>query len=177
MEQETKIYYLPPYRSIAIGVILMLMGLGLTFGIVDFNQSLWQIIQFIFISFEGVVEFFFSLLLLAFKIGFIIGGYLYLWHSSAIERAKIGPKGIYYREIPKGSKYDKMALDLRKLIFVPYSDIIDMTCEKSFWMGWQLYLTLTDGRFPLIALGVLKFSEKQEIVATVKKRISFSHKH
>jgi hypothetical protein len=73
---EPKHYYLPPYRSITAGAILILVGIAFSFMGVDFQDSLWTNLQRVFISFEGIADFFFSLLMLVFKAGFIAGGYL-----------------------------------------------------------------------------------------------------
>ncbi|MGY4385177.1 hypothetical protein ACVWYN_002213 [Pedobacter sp. UYP24] len=171
MEQETKNYYLPPWRSITIGVILMIIGLGITFGGIDLDSSLWENLQRVFISFEGVFEFFTSILFLLFKAGFIAGGYLYLKYADGVERAKLDNEGFYYREIPKGSKYSKVAMDTGPLTFRPYSAIRDITYKKSFWMGGQLFLTLESGIVPLVALGVLNDQEKLEIIDLIKMQI------
>nr|WP_067063936.1 hypothetical protein [Mucilaginibacter sp. L294] len=172
---KTKSYYLPRTRSIAVGVILMLVGLAFTFGFIDFHQSIWYNIQFILVSFDGVVEFVASLLLLVFKAGLIIGGYYYIKNSSGVERARLDDKGFYYRLIPKGSRYTKIMIDSGPLTFTPYSQIIDLTYKKNFWTGGQLYLTLPSGMLPLIALGVLTDSEKIEIAEQVKTQITSKH--
>ena len=176
MEQEVKIYYLPPYRSIVIGSIFLLMGLAFTFGMIDYQQSFWKNLQFVLISFEGIVEFMFSLIMLLFKAAFFVGGYLYIKYSNGVERARLDSKGFYYREIPKGNKYEKVAMDAGKLTFAAYSSIQDISCEKKFWSGWQLYLTLDSGKLPLTALGVLKLDEKKEIVDLIKQQIQRSKK-
>ncbi len=48
MLQETKSYYLPPYRSIVVGIILLLMGLGITFGGIERILSLWSNLKDVF---------------------------------------------------------------------------------------------------------------------------------
>jgi len=172
MIPKTKSYYLPQTRSIAVGVILMLVGLAFTFGFIDIHRSLWYNIQFILISFEGVVEFFMSIIMLVFKAGLIIGGYYYIKNATGVERARLDDKGFYYRLIPKGSRYTKIMIDSGPLAFTPYSQIIDLTYKKNFWTGGQLYLTLPSDMLPLIALGVLKDSEKIEIAQRVKAQIN-----
>jgi hypothetical protein len=170
-EETSKSYYLPPWRSITIGIILILVGLAFTFMGVDIKNSFWNNIQWVLLSFEGVVEFVASLLMLAFKLGFLLGGYFFIKYADGVERARLDDKGLYYREIPKGSGASKMAMDAGPLTFVPYKSIRDITLKKTFWAGWQLYLTLDSGMQPLTALGVLKQAEKQEIMERVKKSI------
>ena len=174
MEQgkTSKSYYLPRWRAIIIGVILIIVGLAFTFMGVDINNSFWNNLQWILISFEGVVEFLASLVMLAFKLGFLLGGYFFIKYSDGVERARFDDKGLYYREIPKGSGASKMAMDAGTLTFIPYRSIKDITLRKTFWAGWQLYLTLDSGILPLTALGVLKQAEKQEILERVKQSIS-----
>lgn len=169
--QETKSYYLPPYRSIVVGIILLLMSLGTTFGSIEFNLSLWANLQSMFLNFESVSNFIVSLILLFFKAGFIAGGYFYIRYASGVERARLDEKGFYYREIPKGGGMAKLGIDTGSLSFSAYHTIRDITYKKSFWTGGQIILTLETGILPLVALGVLKDQEKQEIVATVKTHI------
>lgn len=169
--EPSKSYYLPPWRSIAIGVILIIVGLAFTFMGVDIKNSFWNNVQWVLLSFEGVVEFLGSLLMLAFKLGFLLGGYFFIKYSDGVERARLDDKGLYYREIPKGSGASKLAMDAGPLTFAPYKSIRDITLKKTFWAGWQLYLTLDSGVQPLTALGVLKQAEKQEILERVKQNI------
>ena len=171
MMQETKSYYLPPYRSVIVGIILLLIGLGITFGGVDFNQTLWANLQIILVSFGGVLDFIFSLVLLLFKAGFIAGGYFYIKYASGVERARLDEKGFYYREIPKGGGLTKLGIDTGALTFSSYHAIRDINYKKNSWTGNQIILTLHSGILPLVALGVLKDHEKQEIVATVKSHL------
>lgn len=170
--ETSKSYCLPPWRSITIGVILIIVGLAFTFMGVDIRDSFWDNIQWVLVSFEGVVEFLGSLLMLAFKLGFVLGGYFFIKYSDGVERARLDDEGLYYQEIPKGSRASKMAMDTGPLTFAPYKSIRDITLKKTFWAGWQLYLTLDSGIFPLTALGVLKQAEKQEILEKVKQSIS-----
>jgi hypothetical protein len=170
-EETSKSYYLPPWRSITIGIILILVGLAFTFMGVDIKNSFWNNIQWVLLSFEGVVEFVASLLMLAFKLGFLLGGYFFIKYADGVERARLDDKGLYYREIPKGSGASRMAMDAGPLTFAPYKSIRDITLKKTFWAGWQLYLTLDSGMQPLTALGVLKQAEKQEIMERVKKSV------
>ncbi|MGY3213125.1 hypothetical protein [Mucilaginibacter sp. HD30] len=169
--ETSKSYCLPPWRSITIGVILIIVGLAFTFMGVDIKNSFWNNIQWVLLSFEGVVEFLGSLLMLAFKLGFLLGGYFFIKYADGVERARLDDDGFYYREIPKGSGAGKMAMDAGPLTFVQYKCIRDITLKKTFWAGWQLYLTLDSGILPLTALGVLKQAEKQEILEWVKQCI------
>ena len=169
--ETSKSYYLPPWRSIAIGVILIIVGLAFTFMGVDIKNSFWNNVQWVLLSFEGVVEFLGSLLMLAFKLGFLLGGYFFIKYADGVERARLDNEGLYYREIPKGSGASKLAMDAGPLTFVPYKSIRDITLKKTFWAGWQLYLTLDSGILPLTALGLLKQAEKQEILESVKQCI------
>ncbi|RYY35326.1 MAG: hypothetical protein EOP46_10405 [Sphingobacteriaceae bacterium] len=169
--ETSKSYYLPPWRSITIGTILIIVGLAFTFMGIDIKNSFWQNIQWVLVSFEGVIEFLGSVLMLAFKLGFLLGGYFFIKYADGVERARLDDEGLYYREIPKGSGASKMAMDAGPLTFVPYKSIRDITLKKTFWAGWQLYLTLDSGILPLTALGVLKQAEKQEILEWVKQCI------
>lgn len=169
--ETSKSYYLPPWRSITIGVILIIVGLAFTFMGVDIKNSFWNNIQWVLVSFEGVVEFLGSLLMLAFKLGFLLGGYFFIKYADGVERARLDDKGLYYREIPKGSGASKLAMDAGPLTFIPYRSIKEITLKRTLWAGWQLYLTLDSGILPLTALGVLKQDEKQEILEWVKQGI------
>ncbi len=168
----SKSYCLPPWRSMIIGVILIIVGLAFTVMAVDIKDSFWNNIQRVLLSFEGVVEFLGSILMLAFKLGFLLGGYFFIKYANGVERARLNDKGLYYREIPKGSGASKLAMDAGPLAFVPYHSIRDITLKKTFWTGWQLSITLDSGILPLTALGVLKQVEKQEILEMVKQSIS-----
>jgi hypothetical protein len=169
---EPKHYYLPPYRSITAGAILIVVGIAFSFIGVDFQESLWRNLQQVFISFESLGDFFFSLFMLLFKAGFIVAGYFYIRYADGVERARLDDKGFYYREIPKGSGMSKMSIDLGALSFAPYHTIRDLTYKKTFWSGGQLVLTLDAGVIPLVALGVLKDKDKQEIAELVKARLT-----
>ncbi|MGY3211807.1 hypothetical protein [Mucilaginibacter sp. HD30] len=170
--ETSKSYYLPPWRSLTIGVILIIVGLAFTFMGVDIKNSFWNNVQWVLLSFEGVVEFLGSLLMLAFKLGFLLGGYFFIKYADGVERARLDNEGLYYREIPKGSGASKLAMDAGPLTFVPYKSIRDIALKKTFWAGWQLYITLDSGILPLTALGVLKQAEKQEILEWVKQSIT-----
>lgn len=171
MMQETKSYYLPPYRSIIVGAILLLMGLGITFAGIDFNRSLWDNVQMMLLSFKSVSNFIVSLILLLFKGGFIAGGYFYIRYADGVERARLDDQGFFYREIPKGGGMAKLGIDTGSLSFSAYHAIRDITYKKNFWTGGLIILTLDSGVLPLVTLGVLKDQEKQEIVATVKSHL------
>jgi len=171
MIQETKSYYLPPYRSVIVGIILLLMGLGITFGGIDLHQNFWYNFQIIVLSFDGIPGFIFSLILLIFKAGFLAGGYLYIRYADGVERARLDEQGFYYREIPKGARLSKLGIDTGALTFSSYQAIRDIDYKKNSWTGSQLILTLDSGPFPLVALGVLKDEEKLEIVAAVKSHL------
>ena len=170
--ETSKSYYLPPWRSITIGVILIIVGLAFTFMGVDIENSFWNNIQCVLLSFEGVVEFLGSLFMLAFKLGLLLGGYFFIKYADGVERARLDDKGLYYREIPKGSGASKLAMDTGALTFVTYKMIRDITYKKTFWAGGQIYLTLDSGLQALPALGVLKDAEKHEIVERVKQHIT-----
>lgn len=170
-EETSKSYYLPRWRSMTIGVILIIVGLAFTLMGIDLKDSFWNNLQWVLISFQGVAEFLASLLLLGFKTGFFLGGYFFIKYADGVERARLDNKGFYYREIPKGSGASKLAMDTGPLTFAAYRSIRDMTLKKTFWAGWQLYLTLDSGIQPLTALGVLKQTEKQEILEKVKQNL------
>lgn len=164
-------YYLPPWRSIGIGVILMGMGLSITFGMIDYSRTAWEIIQEVLVSFESIGSFFFSLLALFFKALFLISGYLFVRYAKGIERARLDRKGFYFRDIPTGNRLDKISMDVGPLKFIPYDAIDSLSAKRNFWSGMQLYLE-TGGKVTLLtALGVLKKSEKMEIVSIVSERL------
>ncbi|RFZ89973.1 hypothetical protein D0C36_23740 [Mucilaginibacter conchicola] len=170
--QLPKSYYLPPYRSIIIGTILIVMGLCFTFMGVDIKASLGDNLQWVFLSFRSIGDFIFSFIMLVFKAGFIGGGYLFIRFANGIERAKLDEKGFYYREIPKGGGVSKLAMDSRPLTFVPYPAIKEIHLRKSMLSGMQLLITLNSGTVPMVALGVLSKQEKQEIVDFIKTKIN-----
>ena len=167
-----KSYYLLPIRSIVAGAILMLFGLALTFGFVDLNASLSANLQMIFISFEDIPTFIFSVIALGFKALFIIGGWFYIKNSDGVERARLDEKGFYYRKIQKAYRYTRVMMDFGPLTFIAYANIKAITYRKSFWLGGQI--TLDDGaEIKLLpALNVLNEQEKQEIVAFINKRMT-----
>lgn len=53
-----KIYYLSSVRASLIGLILMLMGFGVSFIGFDVNQSFWQNFQSMVVDFRGLANFF-----------------------------------------------------------------------------------------------------------------------
>jgi hypothetical protein len=169
--ETVKSYYLPRWRSITVGIMLLIVGSAFTFFGVDFNYSVWDNIQRVLISFDSIADFLVSIIMLAFKMGILFGGYVFIKYSDGVERAKLDNKGLYYREIPKGGGASKIAMDAGPLTFTSYKNIRDITLKKTFWAGWQLYLTLDSGILPLTALGVLKQTEKQEILEQVKQKI------
>ena len=169
--EEAKNYYLPPARSITVGIILIIVGIAFSCIGVDFKDPIWDNLQRVFLNFGGVGDFIFSFFMLLFKAGFIIGGYFYIKYARGVERARLDDKGFYYREIPKGTGMNKLGIDIGPLTFAPYHTIIDINYKKSFWTGGQLILTLDSGTIPLVALGVLKDQEKREIAEIVKERI------
>src|SRR6187402_1387119 len=143
--ETSKSYYLPPARSIVVGIILIIVGIAFCCIGVDFQNSLWENLQRIFLSFDSVGHFILSLFILLFKAGFIAGGYFYIKNATGVERARVDDKGFYYREIPKGTGMNKLGIDLGPLSFAPYSAIRDIAYKKSFWTGGQLILTLDSG--------------------------------
>lgn len=174
MEAVTS-YYLPRWRSVTVGSILIVFGLAINLISLDLNQSFWRNFQHVVISFEGVSDFLFSLLMLGFKLGFIIAGYFYIKYSKGIERARLDDKGFSYREIPNGSRAEKLAIDAGRLSFVPYQNIRGIEYKKTFWNGARLYLTLATGTVPLPALGVLSETEKQDIMEKITEKISSTY--
>jgi hypothetical protein len=107
---------------------LIAFGIALNFIGFDLKNSIWDNLQWIFISFKSIGDFFFSLLKLAFDIGFLAGGYFFIKYSDGVERARLDDKGLHYREIPKGSGASKLGMDAGQLSFIPYTHIKDISC-------------------------------------------------
>lgn len=172
-----KSYSLPPARSIALGIILILVGL-MFFSmplVMDFRPTLWENLQRVFLDFYSVGSFIGSLLMLVLKAGFIVWGCYYLKNIEKVERARLTENGFFYREIPQGSRYRKALIDLGPLSYTPYNRIVSITYKKTFWMGGQLFMTIDSGPVSLLALGVLKYADKTEIAEEVNARISAGH--
>lgn len=165
-----KIYYLSNYRSIGVGIILILVGLTISSIGLDLNQSIWDNFQNIFLDFRGIVDFLVSFILLIFKIGLIAIGVFFLKNSKRIERAKIDNKGFYYKEPPKG-KIEVITFDLLNFKFVSFNNIYDIFYKKDFWTGDKIEILTSEGNLILTTLGVLTKKEKLEIVEIVKEKI------
>lgn len=139
---------------------------------VETDLSIWANLRRIFLDFDGVVDFLISLLLLAFKAGFLVGGFLIIKYANKVVRAKIDEKGFYFQQIPRvGNKYDKLAMDLNPLKYVPFAEIKAISYRKSFWLGGLIDLTTSSETIVLTALGALKDSEKHEIVQIVTGKL------
>lgn len=173
---ESKNYYLSSYRAIVIGVILIMMGVATAFIGFDIKMSFWYNFQSMIIDFRGIMNFLVSLLLLLFKIGFILFGYFTLKYRKQIIRAKTDDKGLYFKEITGGNRIGRLAFDLNPLTFLPYSKIIDIYYVENFWKGSYLEIETSSERKKLITLGVLSNSEKNEIYNTIKKRIDKNYR-
>ncbi|MGY4537844.1 hypothetical protein ACVW0P_002263 [Mucilaginibacter sp. UYNi724] len=119
ISETTKSYYLARWRSMTVGIILIAFGIALNFIGFDLKNSLLDNLQWIFISFKSIGDFLFSLLKLAFDIGFVAGGYFFIKYSAGVERARLDNKGLHNREIPKGSGASKLGMDAGPLSFVP----------------------------------------------------------
>lgn len=171
MLQEEKTYYLSAFRSITIGVILLLVGIGLFVATYDADENFGKNLLHYLVDFSDVFNFFVSLILLPFKLGFIIVGVVVLRTAGKVERAKITAKGLYYKEMPKGNKYDKMTLDLGPLIYISFGQISNIWFHKSWFYGNSLEIEVNNQRIKLITLNVLSTKEKQEIFDAVQNHI------
>ncbi|WP_073552590.1 hypothetical protein [Elizabethkingia meningoseptica] len=166
-----KEYYLSGFRSKAIGIILMIVGISLFFIGFDINAGFWRNFNLMVLDFSGVFHFLFSLLILIFKVGFIIFGVYSLKYSGKVIRAKIDHKGLYFKEITGTNKYERLAFDLNPFIFIPYSEIKEIYIEKSFFRGKGIVLKTKDKTKKLITLDVLSNKEKEEIISMVRQHI------
>jgi len=94
-------YYLPNWRSIIIGIVLIIMG-GSTFfiGYVP-NDSFKENFSAMILYFKDVFRFLISLFMLLLRLAFIIEGFLLLRSSKKIIRARTDKKGLYFKRIEK----------------------------------------------------------------------------
>ncbi len=169
---ESKDYYLPNYRSLLIGGILIMIGILFTCTAYDKQLSLEENFQQMFIDFSSVIYFFTSLVLLLFKIGFIVLGIFILKNRNKIIRAKTDGNGLYFKEIAQGNRYAQIASDFNDLRFIPYSDIENIYYIKDFWKGDYLEIETKAERKKLTMLNVLSKSDKKEIYGTVQRQIN-----
>ncbi len=168
---EEKKYYLSSFRSLTIGIILILVGIGLSFIGFDIESSFWKNFQYMIIDFSSWGNFFFSLLLLIFKLGLVLIGYFFIKYKNGIIRAKIDQKGLYYKELGSGNKYDKITFDLNPFTFIPYSKIVNISYNESFWTGSILEIEINSEKKKLLTLNALSKRQKREIFETVKHHI------
>lgn len=171
MIQQEKTYYLSAFRSITIGVILLLVGIGMFVGTYDTSESFGKNLLNYFVDFSSWGVFLVSIILLFFKLGFIIMGIVVLCTAGKVERAKITTKGLYYKEMPKGNKYDKMMLDFNPLTYISFGQISNIWFHKSWFYGNSLEIEVNNQRIKLITLNVLSTKEKQEIFDAIQNHI------
>jgi len=168
-----KIYYLSSVRATLIGLILMLMGFGLSFIGFDVNQSFWQNFQSMVVDFRGVANLFAPLLMLFLKLMFIIFGYFTLKSRNGIIRAKIDNKGFYFKEITGKSKMEKTAFDLNPLTFLPYSQLLNIYLLENKWTGIHLEIETKLEKKRLVTLDALTHSQKKEIYQIIRQKIKY----
>ncbi|WP_313265029.1 hypothetical protein [Sphingobacterium sp.] len=162
-------YYLPNWRSIIIGIILIIVG-GSTFFIgYDPNDSFKQNFSAMILDFKDVFRFLISLFMLLLHLAFIIGGFLLLRSSKKIIRARTDKKGLYFKRIEKKSGSMWALADLDPLVFVPYIQIVNIRIIESNWYGPRLELETFQGKEILTMLNVLSRKEKEQICQTVKE--------
>lgn len=169
--QTDKSYYLTRWRSVTIGVILVLLGIALTFIGFDGSRSFWDNFQGMLLDFRSAGSFLVSLLMLVFKAGFIGLGILFFKNRDNIIRAKITSEGFYFKRITGSNKYERGLSDLNPLVLIPYKEIVDIRLVRSFWQGLRLELETMQGREILTMLNVLTKREKIEICASVKNTL------
>lgn len=171
-QNDVKTYYLPGYRSVGIGVILILMGVGTSFIGFDPSGSAWENFQNMVLDFSGIGHFLVSLLMLLFKALFIVLGYFSLRYRGKVARARLDAKGIYFKELKGGNNAERLAFDLGEMTFVPYRQIKDIRHVKNAFWGNYLQLETNQGIRDLITLGVLSRAEREEIYDIVQARIA-----
>lgn len=171
-QNDVKTYYLPGYRSVGIGVILIAMGIGMFFIGFDRASTAWDNFQNMVLDFSGIGHFLVSLLLLLFKALFITLGYFSLRYQGKVARARLDAKGIYFKELKGGNNAERLAFDLGGMTFVPYREITDIRYVENAFSGNYLQLETTQGIRDLKALGVLGRAEREEIYDIVQARIA-----
>lgn len=169
-DNETFInYYLPNWRSIIIGSILILMGLSTCFIGYHPNDSFKENFSAMVLDFKDVFRFLVSLFMLLFHLSFIIGGFLLLKSSRKIIRARTDKKGLYFKRIKKKTGSMWALADLDALVFVPYIQIVNIRIIESNWLGPRLELETFQGKEILTMLNVLSRKQKEQICQTVKE--------
>ncbi|WP_071842258.1 YdbT family protein [Niabella soli] len=153
-------------------MLLIAMGISMSFIGFDPGGSFWDNFQAMVIDFRSPAFFLVSLLMLIFKVGFIIMGYFSLKYRGKVLRAKLDDKGFYYKEITGSSKMERVAFDLNPFVFVPYSAITNIAYTESFWKGDALEIETLAGRKKLVTLNVLSRKEKREIYDILKERMN-----
>lgn len=170
-----KVYYLPLWRGLVIGTILVLMGLAPIFinVAIDGLQTLPAAIAFFFTGFIHFPEVIISLL---FTVIFI-SGVLYLKRAKKIVRARIDDKGFYYLPVAEGTpSRGKPIFNLfyltQKLRFIAYTDIASAEYVTSKWRGDGIDIHFTNGETRHITgADVLYTHQKHDIVNTLNAKI------
>ena len=170
-----KVYYLPVWRGIVIGTILVLMGLSPIFMnvMIDGLQTLPAAAANFFTGFIHFPEVIISLL---FTVIFI-SGVLYLKRAKKIVRARIDDKGFYYLPIAEGTpSRGKPIFNLfyltQKLRFIAYTDIARAEYVTSKWRGDGIDIHFANGETRHIrGADVLYTHQKHDIVDTLNAKI------
>lgn len=166
-----KIYYLPPTRSISVGIALTLLLVALLLIGLDTHQSIWDNLQSMILDFRALINFVGSFMMLIVKIGLIKLAIHYFKNSGKVERARIDNKGFYYKDNVK-SRYEFLTYEWNQLKFISFTDILDISLKSNFWLGDQVLLSTLNGQETITSLGVLKQNEKTEIVAIIKSKLN-----
>jgi hypothetical protein len=169
-DSETFInYYLPNWRSIIIGSILILMGISTCFIGYHPNDSFKENFSAMVLDFKDLFRFLVSLFMLLLHLFFIIGGFLLLKSSRKVIRARTDKKGLYFKRIEKKTGSMWALADLDALVFVPYIQIVNIRIIESNWLGPRLELETFQGKEILTMLNVLSRKQKEQICQTVKE--------
>jgi hypothetical protein len=167
-----KEYYLQPYRTIILGIMLIFAGCLPVLIIyssdnISFSQALLEYLKD-FISFPGVIV---NLIFLS----VLISGILFLKNSKKIIRARLDDQGFHY-VLMKPGRYTPLVQMFwvnPSLELIPYHDIKSVELVKNVLTGDQIVITTTTNERPgLKSLMALKNSEKSEIVELIQKKIA-----
>jgi hypothetical protein len=170
-----KVYNLPAWRSIIVGVFLVLMGL-IPIWIQLSSDGLQSLPAALVNYFAGFIQFP-EVIVMLILTAILVAGILYLSRANKIIRAKIDDKGFYYLPIGEGNvSRGKLLFSLfyyaQKLQFIPYADIAHAEYTTNKWLGDGVTINFTNGDKRLImGVNVLPNHQKHDIVNTLNARI------
>lgn len=162
-------YYLPNWRSIIIGIVLIIVGGSAFFINYHPTDSFKENFSTMILDFKHVFRFLISLFMLLLHLAFITAGFLFLRSNKKIIRARTDKKGLYFKRVEKRTGSRWALADFDPLVFVPYIQIVNIRIIEGNWYGPRLELETIQGKEILTMLNVLSRKEKEQICQTVKE--------